>query len=133
MDKLKFTDHKIQNELILLLQQQMLRTITDKIRKAQYSSVMIDETRDVARHEQVWLVVRYTDEQYNVHETFLGFERTAQMTGEALYVLLAEWIRKLGLKLERLVGQCYDGASAMRGDYKGVATRLKEVAPLGKF
>ena len=45
MDKLKFTDHKIQNELILLLQQQMLRTITDKIRKAQYFSVMIDETR----------------------------------------------------------------------------------------
>jgi len=39
----------------------------------------------------------------------------------------------LDLKLENLVSQCYDGGSNMRGEYQGVAARLREVAPLGKI
>jgi hypothetical protein len=93
---------------------------------------MIDETKDVACHEQVSLVIRYVDAKFNVYEKFVGFERTATMTGEALAELLIKWLNKLNLKLENLVGQCYDGASNMRGEYQGVAARLRQVAPLGK-
>lgn len=93
---------------------------------------MIDETKDIASHEQVSLVLRYVDEKFNVYERFIGFERTATMTGEALAELLIKWLNKLDLKLEYLVGQCYDGAGNMRGEYQGVAARLREIAPLGK-
>jgi hypothetical protein len=54
------------------------------------------------------------------------------MTGEALFNLLLEWLKKLNLDVKNIVAQSYDGASAMRGEYKGVAARLKEVAPCGK-
>ncbi|CAF3973461.1 unnamed protein product, partial [Rotaria sp. Silwood1] len=133
LHRLKLTDHKIQNEIIELLQQQILTGILNECRRAKYFSVMIDETKDIACHEQVSLVIRFVDEKFNVFEKFIGFARTATMTGEALADLLIKWLKKLNLNLENLVGQCYDGASNMRGEYQGVAARLRQIAPLGIY
>ncbi|CAF3249806.1 unnamed protein product [Rotaria sp. Silwood2] len=128
-EEINFTEYKIQNELILLMNKQVLNRIVQEIQKAKYFSVMIDETTDISKQEQVSLVIRYTDENFNIHERFMCFERTKEMTDEALFNLLLEWLKKLNLEVKNIVGQSYDGASAMRGEYKGVAARLKEVAP----
>lgn len=130
--EIKFTDHKIQNELIELMSKQVINHIVKEIQQAKYFSIMIDETTDISKLEQVSLVIRYTDDQLNVHERFMGFQRTTAMTGEALFYLLLEWLKKLDLDVKNIVAQSYDGASAMRGEYKGVAARLKEVASCGK-
>ncbi|CAF4368700.1 unnamed protein product [Rotaria sp. Silwood2] len=116
-----------------LLKQQIQNEILKHCHRAKYYSIMIDETTDIGCHEQVSLILRYVDDKLNVYEKFIGFERTSAMTGEALYELVVEWLNKLGLKLENLVGQCYDGGSNMRGEYKGVAARLRQVAPLGLY
>ncbi|CAF3939864.1 unnamed protein product [Rotaria sordida] len=113
--------------------QQILTGILNECRRAKYFSVIIDETKDIACHEQVSLVIRFVDEKFNVFEKFIGFERTAIMTGEALTDLLIKWLKKLNLNLQNLVGQCYDGASNMRGEYQGVAARLSQIAPLGIY
>jgi hypothetical protein len=42
-------------------------------------------------------------------------------------------INKLGLKLEDIVGKCFDGAANMSGVYKGLATRMKECSPLSVY
>lgn len=131
-DEINFTDHKIQNELIELMNKQVLDQIVQQVQEAKFFAVMIDETTDISKKEQVSLVIRYTDERFNVHERFVGFERTTAMTGEALFNLLLDWLKRLNLDVKNIVGQSYDGASAMRGEYKGVASRLKEVAPCGK-
>jgi hypothetical protein len=114
------------------MNKQVLNRIVQEIEQAKYFAVMIDETTDIGKHEQVSLVLRYTDEQFNVYERFVGFKRTTSMTGEALFNLLLDWLKQLNLNVKNIVGQSYDGASAMRGEYKGVATRLKEVAPCGE-
>jgi hypothetical protein len=131
-EEIQFTDHKIQNELIELMSKQVMNHIVKEIQQAKYFSIMIDETTDISKLEQVSLVIRYTDDHFNVHERFMGFQRTTAMTGEALFNLLLEWSKKLNLDVKNIVAQSYDGASAMRGQYKGVAARLKEVAPCGK-
>ncbi|CAF3696666.1 unnamed protein product, partial [Rotaria sp. Silwood1] len=51
------------------------------------------------------------------------------MTGGALFKLLLKWLKTLNLEVKNIVAQSYDGASAMRGIYRGIAARLKEVAP----
>ncbi|CAF3901627.1 unnamed protein product [Rotaria sordida] len=121
------------NEIIELLQQQILTGILNECRRAKYFSVIIDETKDIACHEQVSVVIRFVDEKFNVFEKFIGFERIATMTGEALTDLLIKWLKKFNLNLQNLVGQCYDGASNMRGEYQGVAARLSQIAPLGIY
>ena len=57
-NEVQFTDHKIQNELIELMNKQVLNHIVEQIKKANYFAVMIDETTDIAKHEQVPLVIR---------------------------------------------------------------------------
>ncbi|CAF3144795.1 unnamed protein product, partial [Rotaria sp. Silwood2] len=67
----------------------------------------MDETTDISRYEQVSLVIRYTDGQFHV------YERASSTTGD--------------------VGQCFDGTSAMRGTYKGVAERLIQIVPTALY
>ncbi len=85
---------------------------------------MMDETTDISRHEQVPLVIRYTDAQFHVYERFIGFERAFGTTGDDLFNLLVQWLKQLDLDINNIVSQCYDGASAMRGTYIGIMTSL---------
>ncbi|CAF5027573.1 unnamed protein product, partial [Rotaria socialis] len=65
------------------------------------------------RHEQVSLVIRHADDQFHVYERFIGFQRASSTTGEALFKLLVMWLKQLDLDINNIVGQCFDGASAM--------------------
>ncbi|CAF3780712.1 unnamed protein product [Rotaria sp. Silwood1] len=94
---------------------------------------MMDESVDISRHEQVSLVIRYTDDQFHVYERFIGFQRASSTTGEALFKLLVTWLKQLDLDINNIVGQCFDGASAMRGIYKGVSTRLLQIVPTALY
>ncbi|CAF1440606.1 unnamed protein product [Adineta ricciae] len=84
LSSLKFTDHKIQNELLISIQENITEQIVSDIKKSKYFSVMIDETTDISNHQQVSLVIRYVDDFFNVYERFLGFERTFDTT--AIYI-----------------------------------------------
>ncbi|CAF1066658.1 unnamed protein product, partial [Brachionus calyciflorus] len=46
-------------------------------------------------------------------------------TGELLYDLIKSKLKEFNLSLSNLVGQCYDGASNMSGEFKGLASRIK--------
>ncbi|XP_066975351.1 zinc finger MYM-type protein 1-like [Macrobrachium rosenbergii] len=62
-------------------------------------------------------------------ETFVGFHEVKSAKGKALFQLVLDVLHKMELRIEDVVGQCYDGASNMSGKEKGVATRVQEVAP----
>ncbi|CAF1670257.1 unnamed protein product, partial [Didymodactylos carnosus] len=50
-----------------------------------------------------------------------------------LFHLLLNWLKKVDLNTEYIVGQCYDGASAMRGKFKGVSTRITQIIPTALY
>ena len=52
-----------------------------------------------------------------------------ELPGESLYHLVRTVLMTLGLNIEDIVAQCYDGAANMRGMYKGVAARIKRDNP----
>ena len=60
-------------------------------------------------------------------ETFVGFFSTESTEGETLFKLVKKLITEYGLKLENIVGECFDGASNMSGVRKGVAARMMYV------
>ncbi|CAF4965576.1 unnamed protein product [Rotaria sp. Silwood1] len=130
---LKYIHHSIQNEILSIIQQHILSQIVSEIKTSKYYSVMIDETSDISRHEQVSLVIRYTDDQFNVYERFIGFERASDISEEGLFDLLMLWLKKLDLDTKYIVGLCFDGASSMRGKCKGVATHLIQVIPTALY
>ncbi|XP_022176471.1 zinc finger MYM-type protein 1-like [Myzus persicae] len=107
--------------------------IIDNVKNAGMYSVIMDETQDLKKHEQVSIVLRYCDKRLNVIENFIGFYKTDKMDGETLSNLLKSTLLSLDLKIENMRGQCYDGAASMRGSYSGVAKRIRDENKLALY
>ena len=86
------------------------------------------ETADVSNKEQVSVCLRYIHDGQPA-ETFVGFYEVKSTKGKALFKQISDVLNKMELRIENVDGQCYDGASNISGKQKGVATRVKEVAP----
>ena len=72
LDRKKFTSPEIQNELIYIMAQQILRLIVQRF-QSKYFTIMIDEATDVSNSEQVVIVLRWVDEDLSVQEDFFSF------------------------------------------------------------
>lgn len=119
---------KIQNEIISNINTIMLDKLVSKINKAGAFSVLVDETTDISTTEQVTICVRYVNEN-KIHEDFLQFVPAESLTGESLSNLIINSLEKFGLDLDNLVGQGYDGASNMSGQFNGVQAIIRRNYP----
>lgn len=129
----RYVSPEYQNMFLNLLSNNILSQIIDLVKNAGIYSVIMDETQDLRKHEQVSIVLRYCDEKLNAFESFIGFYRTDKMDRESLSNLLKHTLLNLGLKLKNIRAQCYDGAASMRGSYSGVAKRIKDDNPLALY
>jgi len=102
------------------------------ISQCKYFSIPADETTDVSQTEQLSLSVRFIKDT-KVHEDFLCFVPVSSTTGKDLASTILTQLSQLGLNLERMHGQGYDGASNMSGKYRGVQARVKELYPLAMY
>jgi hypothetical protein len=93
----------------------------------------VDETQDIAKHEQVAVVLRYVNENLEVRKPFVGFYRAEKTNGKTLATLIKITFLSLDLDIKNLRGQYYDGASNMRGRYKGVAARILQESPTAMY
>lgn len=91
--------HDMQSELVSTMAQWVLSTIMAEVKDARYYTVIADETKDVSKHEQLSIVLRYVYEGA-IYERFIGYVHAKELNAAAL----AEYI--LGV-LEGLLRQCY--------------------------
>lgn len=63
----------------------MLERIAAEVRSSEYYGIIVDETSDISRVEQVSLCLRYVFNS-ETKETFAGFYPTASTEGEVLHV-----------------------------------------------
>ena len=128
----QWTSPKIQNELLSILADRVLQRIIIDVQESGKFSIILDETSDISRIEQVSLCLSYIADGIK-KETFVGFYDTKSTEGEVLYALVKKVIKDLNLELENIVGKCFDGAANMSGIYKGLTTRMKECSPLAIY
>ena len=128
----QWTASSIQNELLKIMADQTLELILTDVRASEYFAVIMDETSDISRKEQVSLCLSYLLEGEK-KEAFVGFFGTNSTSGEDLYNLLCEAMKQFDLDMKNIVAECFDGASNMCGEYKGVATRMLETSPLSIY
>ena len=120
-----YTSPGIQNELLDIIGENIRDSTINEIKDAKMFFLILDESLDISRHEQVAVVLRYVNCQFIVNERFVGFFRATQTDGESLYHLMQTVLMTLGLNIDDIIAHCYDGATNMRGIYKGVAARIK--------
>lgn len=67
----RYVSPDYQNIFINLTGQNVLNQIIENVKNAGVYSVIMDETQDMKKHEQVSIVLRYCDTQLNVFESFI--------------------------------------------------------------
>ena len=123
----------IQNEMIKLMGLQILRDITINLQQSPFLSIMADETTDKSNQEQVTLFLRWVSDDLQVHEEFLGLYHVDRIDAATVTTVVQDVFVRLNISMERLRGQCYDGASSMTGSRSGVAKRISELEPRALF
>ena len=93
--------------------------------------MMLDETSDVSKDEQLSFVFRYAL-WGEIFETFLTFKNVASTTGEVLFDTVDMTLKEFKLQLSNLRGLGTDGAANMRGKYQGLKTRISQANPIVK-
>ncbi|KAL4122845.1 hypothetical protein QTP88_015112 [Uroleucon formosanum] len=133
----------IQNNFINICGKIIQDQLVNKINQAKCFSVLVDETTDVSRVEQLPLCVRYLDNNLNIEkneinnyvlkEDFLQFVPVNSTTGQNLATVILVTLKNLGIKCDYLLGQGYDGAAAMSDNFKGVQSVIREVHPAALY
>ncbi|XP_078514769.1 zinc finger MYM-type protein 1-like [Lissotriton helveticus] len=117
----------IQNELIELMSEMVLKEILRRVRRAKYYSVLLDCTPDLSHTEQMTFIVRFvssTNGCVTIEEHFIGFIPLEEQTGLALTDALLHKLKALKIPLADCRGQGYDNGANMRGQYSGVQARI---------
>ena len=131
-DHAQWTSPTIQNELLQIFADLIIELICKDVRESRWYGIIIDETSDISRDEQVSFCLSYLANGTK-KEAFVGFHATKTTDGEALYKLVKEVMNDLQLELQNVVGECFDGASNMSGVNKGLSARMKECSPLAIY
>lgn len=125
----KWLHHDIINEILHLMANKVLKEKLKLIKSLKIFSIIMDETADNSRLEQISLCARIVLEDLTIQEIFLGFYQTDDTKAETLFKILQDVLIRYDLSINNLRGQCYDGASNMSGKITGLQTRVLEVEP----
>ena len=125
----QWTSSAIQNELLQIISDLVKERIVNDVKSSGWYGIIVDETSDITRIEQVSLCLLSCCVDEIKKEAFVGFYATKSTEGEVLYQLVKDSISELNLELENIVGKAFDGAANMNGIYKGLSTRMKECSP----
>ncbi|KAJ8881894.1 hypothetical protein PR048_018380 [Dryococelus australis] len=94
------------------------------------------EATDLCHSEQMSISIRYVDLESHPHlvrEDLIKFVKVIDLTGKSLSNTIIGVLEKLGLSLDDLRGQGYDGGSNMSGAFKGAQSYVRVLQPLATY
>ena len=91
-----------------------------------FITIMVDETTDSSNQEQATMVIRWVSDSLQVSEEFVGLYQVPAINADTLTSAIKDVLLRMNLAMARIRGQCYDGASSMRGARTGVAKQIKD-------
>ena len=103
----------IQNEIFQIIGQDIiLKNLVEEIKAAKLYSIMADKVPSHNR-EQLALCARFIDKNKDVRDYFIAFIHLPRITGEVIAEMIVSALQGLGLEIENVRGQGYDGATNM--------------------
>ena len=114
----RYTSHDIQNEIIAIMANHVIRDLKKSDIRGGFFSIICDEYTDISNKEQLTICIRWVDKELQAHEDFLGFYNVPDIGAETIVSAIKDVLLKLQLSLVNCRGQCYDGASNMMGHKK---------------
>jgi hypothetical protein len=110
---------KIQQEILGIYAFKVRKHIREEIGNSKFA-ILVDETCDVAKREQMAVVFRFVDKDGILQERFFDLIHVTSTKAATLKEVLSSLLSNNAFDVQNLRGQGYDGASNMRGEFNGL-------------
>jgi len=111
------------NKVIIAIGQSMKKRMRKKLGD-QIFSIQVDSTQDIGASDQAEICIRYMCEGEK-KERLLALLRVEKSTGKALYELLKSYFVTYNIDFKNIMGEAFDGAANMRGEFNGLHAYIK--------
>ena len=117
---------KSQNEFVGLLGSEVRQHMVDEIKSSGAYAAMADTTSDVSHLDQISLVIRYVDAEFEIHERLVKISEIKGKSGDAFALKVIQMLNDLQIPLSMARFQCYDTTASMSGAYNGAQAKFSE-------
>lgn len=122
----EYVSPEIINEIIRLMGNTVLRNLLISIKSSLWFAIIADEATDMSRNEQMSLCIRWTGDNYQIHEEPLGLYQLPDTKANTIFISIKDILTRCSLSLSQCIGQAYDGAANMSGVRNGVQALVKQ-------
>ncbi|XP_021744853.1 zinc finger MYM-type protein 1-like [Chenopodium quinoa] len=112
----KYTSPAIQKEILQVFANKVQKEIREEIGDSKYY-IIVDGSRDISKREQMAIVLRFADKDGYLRERFFELVHVKDTTSKTLREEISMVLSNHELSIQNLIGQGYDGASNMRGEW----------------
>ena len=125
----RYTSHDIQNEVIAIMANHVIRDLVSEIRGG-FFSIICDKYTDISNKEQLTICIRWVDKELiRGPRRFPRVYNVPDIGAETIVSAIKDVLLKLQLSLVNCKGKCYDGANNVMGHKTGVAKRIQDLQP----
>jgi hypothetical protein len=128
----KYISPQIQKEILDVMASKVQSAIRSEIGDSKFC-LIVDESRDESKREQMAVVVRFVDKEGFVQERFLDLVHVHDTLSSTLHKELRSVLSYHNLDVQNIRGQGYDGASNMRGEWNGLQAKFREDFPYAYY
>ena len=128
----KYISHEIQQEILSIYAKRVRDHIRREIGDSKFS-ILVDETCDASKREQMTLVFRFFDKDGVLQERFFQLIHVRNTKALPLKRELRAELSKHSFDVKNLRGQGYDGASNMKGEFNGLQALFLKDCPYAYY
>ncbi|XP_023753024.1 uncharacterized protein LOC111901409 [Lactuca sativa] len=128
----KYTSGEIQKEILSIIAIKVRKHIRSEVGDS-YFCVMVDESRDGSKKEQMAIVLRFVDAEGIIRERFLDLVHVRDTLSLTLKTNMWRQLLHYQFDVSKIRGQGYDGASNMRGEWNGLQALVLKDCPYAYY
>ncbi|XP_075091663.1 uncharacterized protein LOC142171857 [Nicotiana tabacum] len=121
----EMTSPMIQKDIVTACKMETVKAIIKEL-NGDYFFLLVNESFDVSRKEQMAIVLRYVDRMGFVVERLVDIVHVKDTCASSLKKAIIDLIAKYSLSLSYVRGKCYDGASNMQGELNGLKMLIRQ-------
>ncbi|XP_065847572.1 uncharacterized protein [Euphorbia lathyris] len=128
----KYTSPLIQKEILSIIAKKVREYIREEIGDSKFC-IIVDESRDESKREQMAIVLRFVDSAGFIQERFLHLVHVKDTMAVTLKQEICTVLSRYSLDIQNIRGQGYDGASNMRGEWNGLRALFLKDCPYAYY
>nr|XP_023895481.1 uncharacterized protein LOC112007377 [Quercus suber] len=128
----KYTSPTIQKEVLHVIASKVQSKIREDIGDSKFC-IIVDESCDESKREQMALVLRFTDNEGFIKECFFDLSHVKDIAALTLKNEIYAILSCHYLDIQNIHGQGYDGVSNMCGEWKGLQALVLNDCPYAYY